>query len=288
MKISVITVVFNAKEKIEQTMLSVLEQTYSNIEYVIIDGESTDGTLELIEHYVERSKRKEFKGKVIKYISEIDRGIYDAMNKGISLATGEWINFMNAGDIYYEHSVLSKMIEEITDDIKIIRGNIVRIYPNLKIKSVGVTTQEPSLLDMFNNTFHHQATLIQTSLFYEISFYSLEYKLCSDWKFFFDCTVLHKIKSKYVDIIVASFKMDGVSSTKSLKYLDEQQDYLKKLYGYEMFEWLQELTIYRKSKFIQKYYKLRTELTSKLSQGNFNRLLTLKRILRDLLGMKVN
>lgn len=88
MKISVVTVCYNAADTIEKTMLSVLNQTHHDIEYIIIDGGSTDGTVEIIRKYADR---------IAYWVSEPDKGIYDAMNKGIKVATGEWINFMNAG-----------------------------------------------------------------------------------------------------------------------------------------------------------------------------------------------
>lgn len=277
--ITVITVVYNNVKDIEKTIKSVIEQTYKSIEYIVIDGGSTDGTLDIIKRY----------GNHISYwTSEPDKGIYDAMNKGIVHAKGEWISFMNAGDCFTSNHVLSQMAINLTPDIDILRGNIIRIYPHFKVKSVGVTKQTPSLIDMFKNTFHHQATLIRSSLFKKYGLYSLDYKLCSDWKFFFECIVLHHVKSKYVDITVARFQMDGASSNHSLLYNKEQECYLKELYGEELFNLLQELNIYRKSKIIKAYYRSIHYLTSHLSQKRFNQILTLKRLLRSLLKMNVN
>ena len=98
--ISVVTVCYNAADTIEKTMLSVLNQTYHDIEYIIIDGGSTDGTVEIIRKYADR---------IAYWVSEPDKGIYDAMNKGIKVATGEWINFMNAGDEFVDANVLDKL-----------------------------------------------------------------------------------------------------------------------------------------------------------------------------------
>lgn len=98
--ISVVTVCYNAADTIEKTMLSVLNQTYHDIEYIIIDGGSTDGTVEIIRKYADR---------IAYWVSEPDKGIYDAMNKGIKVATGEWINFMNAGDEFVDEGVIEKL-----------------------------------------------------------------------------------------------------------------------------------------------------------------------------------
>lgn len=98
-KITIVTVTYNCKDIVGSTIKSVLEQTYSNKEYIIIDGKSTDGTLAIIEKY---------KDRITKFISEPDNGIYDAMNKAITIATGDWIIFMNAGDRFYTNNVLEK------------------------------------------------------------------------------------------------------------------------------------------------------------------------------------
>lgn len=278
-KISVVTVCFNAADCIEKTILSVINQTYKNIEYIIIDGGSTDGTVDIIKKYADC---------IDYWVSEPDKGIYDAMNKGIKVATGEWINFMNAGDCFGNMNILQQMEKEITSDIRILRGNIIRIYPKYKIKSVGVIKQDPKLIDMFDNTFHHQACLIQTSLFEEYGIYSTDYKLCSDWKFFFDCVVLYKVKSKYINIDVANFQMGGASSENSILYQKEREKYLTKVYGEELFGLLSELSYYRKSKLIRSYHKVYNYMLEHLSQKNFNRILQMKRLVRSILRLHVN
>lgn len=278
-KISVVTVCYNAVKELERTMLSVLNQTYDNVEYIVIDGGSTDGTVEIIKKYADR---------LAYWVSEPDKGIYDAMNKGIRIATGEWLLFLNAGDIFYSKDTLSSMIKHYDGKARILRGNIIRKYKRFNVKSTGVTKQDPDIMDMFNNTFHHQACLIQKTLFDEVGYYDTDYQLCADWKFFFDCVVKHKISSYYVDMPVAFFKMDGVSSMNTKKCIEEHRRYLIQLYGSDLFSYLQELSVYRKSYVSRLFYSIRNGVIDSLSPEAFSFFLNLKRICRSLLGLQVN
>lgn len=118
--ISVVTVSYNAATTIEETILSVLNQTYSNIEYIIIDGGSTDGTVDIIRKYADR---------LAYWISEPDKGIYDAMNKGIAAASGDYINFMNAGDVFYDQDVIKNIFEKTyPNDCNVIYGKTLVHY----------------------------------------------------------------------------------------------------------------------------------------------------------------
>ena len=114
-KISVVTVCYNAVNDIEKTILSVINQTYPNIEYLIIDGGSKDGTMDIVNKY---------KDKIDVIVSEPDKGIYDAMNKGIDRATGDWINFMNAGDMFWEKDSILKVFAAsgVDDSLDVIYG----------------------------------------------------------------------------------------------------------------------------------------------------------------------
>lgn len=282
-KITVITVCYNAENEIEKTVRSVLEQTYKGLEYIIIDGRSRDRTIEIINCIL-----GEYPNRDVIICSEPDNGIYDAMNKGIQKATGEWINFMNAGDSFFHSRTLEEMCSELCPDIDILRGNIIRKYSKFDVKSVGVTSQSPGIMDMFNNTFHHQACLIRRVLFEKYGLYSLDYKLCSDWLFFYECVVINHVKSKYVDKTIALFSMDGASSENALNYRMEQESFLINVYGEELFGLLKELQAYRKVKIFSLYCKMRTKFFDSLSPSMFNRLLTTKRFVYKLLGLNVN
>lgn len=280
-KISVITVCYNAIDSIEKTIISVLGQKSVNVEYVIIDGDSTDGTVNLVNKYMDN---------ISCFISEPDKGIYDAMNKGIKNATSDWLFFMNAGDVFVTTDTLSKLCNETKKDlsVRIIRGNIIRRYPHFSVRSTGVTKQKPGLMDMMTNTFHHQACLIQRSLFLEFGYYSTDYKLCSDWKFFFDCVAIHHVKTRYINEDIAYFEMDGATSQNTKRNEDEQIAYLKSFFGDELYYLLQELAIYRRCMLCRCFFNLYSKLRSSLSPQNYSRVLTAKRFVRKLLGKNVN
>ena len=278
-KVSIITVCYNSCSSIEKTINSVLSQSYNNIEYIIIDGKSTDGTLNIIKKYIDN---------IDIVISEPDNGIYDAMNKGIKQSTGEWLMFMNSGDTYINHNSLNDFINNLNEEIRILRGNIIRVYPKFKTESTGITKQNPGIMDMFNGTFHHQASLIQKTLFDEFGYYSTQYRLMSDWKFFFDCVILHKQQTKYVDFPVAYFAMDGASTVNTTRYREEQLDYLTQVYGSDLVEVMTEASIIRKNKILSLYCRTYKKAISSMPPIIFNWLLTLKRCLKQLIGLKNN
>lgn len=234
-KISVVTVCYNAADCIEETMLSVLDQTYPNIEYIVIDGGSSDGTADVIRKYADR---------LAYWVSEPDKGIYDAMNKGIVAATGDYINFMNAGDRYIDSYTIEKILTYHKTE-SILYGNIIRCFSNRKEVECGITKPVPTIIDFIGNTIHHQAAFIKRSLFAKYGYYSLDYKLISDWKFFLDSVALHHESILYVNQNVAYFQMDGISSNHKDLYLAESDAYLNLLLGNEIYNNLKELKLYR-------------------------------------------
>jgi len=166
-KITVVTVCYNAASIIEETILSVINQSYKNIEYIIIDGKSTDGTLDIINQY---------KASISSLISEPDKGIYDAMNKGLHLATGEWISFINTGDKFYNNNVLSDIFCHPKDQLNIIYGDTEFIRENgRKIEK----SFEPKWLEK-NMPTCHQSFFVRTTLAKKIGF-DTRYKYASDY-----------------------------------------------------------------------------------------------------------
>jgi glycosyltransferase involved in cell wall biosynthesis len=163
--ITVVTVVYNGEEFLEETILSVINQTYDNVECIIIDGGSTDDTLDII---------KKYEHAIDYWVSEKDVGIYDAMNKGISLSSGELINFMNAGDRFIDSGVFSYLDFKILEKNEILVGDAKylsgKIFQSLK---------HPIYL---KNSIHHQAAFYPISLFKKLGFYSLDYSILSDYE----------------------------------------------------------------------------------------------------------
>ncbi|MBJ2185250.1 glycosyltransferase family 2 protein [Paramuribaculum intestinale] len=172
-RISVVTVCYNAVDCIEQTMLSVLDQTYHDIEYIIIDGGSTDGTVDIIKKYADR---------LAYWISEPDKGIYDAMNKGIAVATGDYINFMNAGDTFRDQSSIYTYVDVIKPESEIIYGDVIIKYHS------RFQYRKPLWLDHLSEClpFCHQSVIVKTGLLRDRQF-DTSYRILGDYDFFYSC-----------------------------------------------------------------------------------------------------
>jgi len=206
-KISIITVVFNGSKDIEKTILSILNQTYHNLEFIVIDGGSTDGTQEII---------KKYDNHIDFWVSEPDRGIYDAMNKGIQKATGEWVNFMNSGDSFYSKEVLSKFVVSNLSDSDVVYGSINCITNSNSF------VLKPKSIDRISNSmvFCHQAAFVKVKHLENIKF-DISLKIAADYKLFL--TLFRKqLKFAETDIIIANYEAeDGLSSTSFYKMARE-------------------------------------------------------------------
>lgn len=189
--ISIVTVSYNAVLHIEETILSVINQTYPNIEYIIIDGGSTDGTIDII---------KKYEDKIAYWISEPDKGIYDAMNKGIDVATGEWINFMNVGDSFYSNTVIAEINWESLDNkMDVIYGD------TCIIAEFGRYEEYPlPLAEMSNKIpFCHQSCFSKLNHMKQYKF-DENYRICADYNFFYNLWKLNKI-FEYIPITIANY-----------------------------------------------------------------------------------
>lgn len=198
-KISIITVVFNAVESLEDTIKSVWSQTYANLEFIIVDGGSTDGTLEILKRY---------DSPKFSWISEPDKGIYDAMNKGIKMAKGEWVYFLGADDTFYDDKVLDNIFSDSTNySYDVLYGNV---YAHaLKRKYDGAFSKDRIL---FQN-ISHQAIFYKKEIHQVLGYYNYLYKTFADWNLNIECFFHPEMKVKYLDIIIANFAAGGLGTS---------------------------------------------------------------------------
>lgn len=204
---SIITVCFNSEKTIKKTIESVLEQKNSNYEYIIIDGLSTDNTMKIIDNYKEK-----FDGR-LKVISEKDKGIYDAMNKGIGLSMGKLIGFLNSDD-YYEENILDHIENLYNDDHEFIYGNTKFMYEfdNGQIIRNENAVDEISIRSLnFGMGFSHQSCFVKKEIFNKIGVFNTIFKVGADWDFTIRCKKNNVIFKKY-DITISCFSKDGLSS----------------------------------------------------------------------------
>ncbi len=201
--ITIITVVFNGEQFLEETILSVINESHDNVEYIIIDGGSTDGTLDIVRKY---------EHAIDYWVSEKDAGIYDAMNKGIDLATGEWINLMNGGDCFFQPSVLNDIFSDsVSYDADIIFGNHQVRYPSGRTRLARAGTVEKLWQ---GSQFCHQSTFTRACYHKQYKF-NLCTKIVADFEFFYQAWQ-RDAKFKYLSLTVCSFEAGGVSDVKRI------------------------------------------------------------------------
>lgn len=261
MKLSIITINYNNAEGLRKTLAFVAAQTYRDFEHIIVDGESTDGSVEIIEAYASDMARMA-SGSVlmgsngdfvavdsqdstlangaqphevtqpvastqpsIKWISEKDKGVYDAQNKGIAMAEGEYCYFLNAGDTFCANDVLEKIFSPNipTDDLSItdkqgeamphiIYGNEVIVDGEGKAVGVARGVENPSFVDLYNSCMKHQASFIRRDLFDRFGMYDAGMRICSDFDWFFRVIAFHdEVTLLYKDIDIAYFENTGIS-----------------------------------------------------------------------------
>ena len=201
MKLSIITINRNNAAGLRKTIESVVSQTFTDFEYIIIDGASTDGSVEII---------KEFAEKITYWVSEPDKGIYNAMNKGILKAKGEYLLFLNSGDFLYNKFVISKFVNyRYKDDI--IFGDLI-IYDEY-LKSKIKKYHRLMVYDIITNSLPHQASFIKKDLFERTGMYNENFKIVSDWKFFVDAIIINNCTIKHIQEFISYFNANGIGSS---------------------------------------------------------------------------
>lgn len=207
MKISIITVVFNNEQTIECAIKSVLAQSYKNLEYIIVDGGSTDNTLKIINAY---------KSSIGKIISERDTGIYDAMNKGVFAASGDVIGILNSDDLYADNEVISDIMKQFNDDpeLDILYGNLFYVKRNFTDKVVRKWRSKPYYPSFFENANvpPHPALFIKKRVYKDAGKFDLEYKLASDYEFMLRIFKKHTFKSKYLNRLIVRMRLGGATN----------------------------------------------------------------------------
>lgn len=207
--VTVVTVVYNGVEYIEETIISVIEQEYDNVEYIIIDGGSTDGTLEVI---------KKYEYALDYWVSEPDKGIFDAMNKGIDLGAGEWISFMNAGDCFFDVGVLSRVFSKVSESngFDIIYGDHEIRYPSRKkiVKAGNVKNLWKG------SQFCHQSAFVRLS-YHKKEKFNLERRIVADFEFFYKSSCAGT-KMRYQPYVFSIVSSGGVSDVRRLESIAER------------------------------------------------------------------
>ncbi|MEZ7498675.1 glycosyltransferase family 2 protein [Flavobacterium sp. Arc3] len=225
MRITVITVCYNRKDTMAKAIQSVLDQNYPNIEYIVIDGNSTDGTKEIIESYQDRISR---------YISEPDKGMYDAINKGIQMATGDAIGLMHSDDEFYDNTTISKIVERFKLDATIegVYGDGVYVSNDTKERLIRNRIGGDFSLSRVKSGWLplHPTVYLKKSIIDRYGMYNLDFNIASDTEFLLRYLYKYKIKMSYVNHYFVKMRMGGMSTNAKRAFEVLQEDY--KIYKY--------------------------------------------------------
>jgi glycosyltransferase involved in cell wall biosynthesis len=229
--LSIITINFNNFAGLSKTIESVLNQTFTYYEYIIIDGASTDGSTELLKKHSEKLKY---------WVSEPDNGIYNAMNKGIKIASGEYLLFLNSGDYLSGRDTLEKISGYINDE-DIIYGNGILETKDGKFLLLEIP-ESPGLEYFSSNSLHHPSTLIKKRLFEQYGLYNEANRIVSDWEFFIKTIVVNNVIIKKIPFSISINEENGISRLKENEILlkEEINSVLKKYFPLSVLSLLEE------------------------------------------------
>ena len=219
MNLSIITINKNNAQGLEKTCLSVVSQTYTDFEWIVIDGASDDNSIEIIKKYTD---------KMSYWISEPDSGIYNAMNKGIRQSKGQFCLFLNSGDWLVSSTTLTDVFKEINED------NISEIFYSDKINSNGTINKYTKMLNvnsLLDSPINHQNSLIKRKLFIEHGLYNEDFKISSDWEYFLTEIVKYNTKFTYLNTNISIFEIDGIGGIKSLDKYNEKITMYQNVFG---------------------------------------------------------
>lgn len=226
MRYSIITINYNDKEGLSRTIKSVINQTSKDFEYIVIDGGSTDGSVDIIKQNADH---------INYWVSEKDKGVYNAMNKGIAQAKGDYLVFMNAGDCFHTPDILELMCDYQEDIIcgKVFKGNTT--IPS------GHYKPTITLVDLMRGSLPHQAMFIRRELMVKHP-YDENYKILSDWKFCIQALVFDNCTFRNSDVVVADYDISGISTNSNGLLAKERDFILKELFPQRIIEDYERLT----------------------------------------------
>ena len=204
MRLSIITINYNNREGLADTIKSVEAQTVKDFEWIVVDGGSTDGSRELLEKHAD---------SISNWVSEPDSGIYNAMNKGIRMSEGEYLLFLNSGDTLVNEHIVEQVLPYLKD-VDYLIGSTYH-SKNIGVQNVNKDDFKVGKLAfrLIANSLPHQASFMRKTLFAEYGFYREDLKIVSDWAFMIDSIVLGKVSVRYLPLVVAVYDDNGISST---------------------------------------------------------------------------
>ena len=206
MKISIITVSFNSAGHIEDAVKSVLSQDHDDIEYIVVDGASTDGTQDIL---------KKYDGSISKWISEPDKGIYDAMNKGIKMAAGEVVGMLNSDDFYYDDHVLSKVAEAFEDEeVDAVYGDLIFVAPENLGRTVRTYSSRKWSPEKFAKGYMpaHPTFFVRRKFYEKYGLFETDYRIAADYELLIRFLYVHKLRYRYLPMKMVKMRKGGVSS----------------------------------------------------------------------------
>ncbi|MCR3969142.1 glycosyltransferase family 2 protein [Aeromonas veronii] len=243
LKFSIITVVYNGFQELKNTINSVLVQTYDNIEYIIIDGGSTDGTIDVIRAYSDY---------IDYWISESDNGIYDAMNKGVKYATGDYVVFMNAGDCFFNENTLSEVYEFISKNaVDLYAGSSNVLYSNGVVKEKKT---ENIRSDCYYTPVCHQSLYAKVELMRRMPFDFANYKIAADFDFMMKVAKTNG-RSFVTNVPLSIVTANGISDLSRIQVWREYESIYFKYNKFVLYDWL-----YYKRKIVIQYIKMKVKL----------------------------
>jgi glycosyltransferase involved in cell wall biosynthesis len=222
MKISIITVCYNSAATIGTTIQSVVSQTYKNIEYIVIDGNSNDNTKEIIQSNIDL---------IDIYISEDDRGVYDAMNKGINVAKGDVIGILNSDDLYQDSNVIKEVMDEFNNNLEldILYGNLVYVKSDDTNKVIRNWISKKYYSQFFENANvpPHPSLFVRRKVYNEAGLFDLDYKIAADYEFMLRIFKKNNFNSKYLNRLIVRMRLGGASNSSISNIIDQNKEVLK-------------------------------------------------------------